>query len=78
MENVFLKNIHFIYFDDWFINLSDEEQQDCMTKYPTVSDYTGLELVKEEYDEEKGFEFKIIDEIRWNLAKQNHEFLKDL
>lgn len=78
MKNIFLQNIHFAFFDQWFANLSEKEQHEILEKTPGVEKYAGIELVTETFDEQKGFEFKIVDQDKWNLAKQKHDFLSNI
>jgi hypothetical protein len=75
METIYLKNIHFVYFDNWFIGLSEKEQDDLISNYGGLEKYLGINLISTKYDEEKGFEFEIVDKDRWNQKNIQHEFL---
>lgn len=75
---IYLKNIHFINFDNWFINLDESTQNQLMQEYVGLEKYLGIELVSEIYDEEKGFEFKIVDQDRWSQSLITHDFLNNL
>lgn len=77
MENtVFLKNIHFVFFDNWFMNLSEKEQDTLISDYGGLEKYLGIKLNNPTYDEDKGFQFDIVDNERWNEKYAEHEFLK--
>lgn len=79
MENlIYLKNLHFVYFDDWFIKLSEKEQDELISSYGGLENYLGIELINTTYDEDKGFEFKIKDSERWEQKVKEHEFLNYL
>jgi hypothetical protein len=78
MENIFLRNVHFVLFDNWFINLTEKEQDFILENTPGIEKYLGIELQSETFDEEKGFEFKIVNKERWDKAKEKHDFIKDL
>jgi hypothetical protein len=75
---IFLKNIHFINFDSWFCGLNENEQDQILQNYGGLEKYLGIELVNETYDEEKGFEFKIVDKDRWTQSLLVHDFLNNL
>jgi hypothetical protein len=75
---IHLKNIHFINFDHWFLSLDDDNQKQIMERYGGLENYLGIQLTNEEYDEEKGFEFKIINQDRWAQAVLDHDFLNNL
>jgi hypothetical protein len=78
METIFLKNVHFLLFDQWFSLLSEAEQLSLTDKDPGLESYLGLLLKNEIYDEEKGFEFEIVDSEKWNKGKEKHDFLQSL
>jgi hypothetical protein len=78
METIFLKNIHFLLFDKWFEELSESEQQSILQNTPGLENYLGIHLKSEVFDEEKGFEFEVMDVDRWTKMKQLHEFLQNL
>ena len=78
MKTIYLKNIHFVLFDEWFTKLSESEQESILQNTPGIENYLGVHLKSEVFDEEKGFEFEIIDEDRWNTIKQIHEFLQSV
>lgn len=78
LKTIFLKNIHFICFDNWFVKLPELEQNDLISKYEGLEKYLGIELASTSYDEEKGFEFKILDLDRWEQKKIEHDFLQNI
>ena len=76
--NIYLNNYHFLVFDQWFTTLPEKQQEQILENTPGIEKYLGIELVSEIFDIEKGFEFKIIDEEKWNSAKKAHHFLQNL
>lgn len=77
-DTFFLNNTHFIHFDKWFENLDDKTQTEIIQNYGGLEKYLGIELVNEFYDEEKGFEFKIVNQDRLTEASLDHDFLNNL
>ena len=78
MDLINLKNYHFLCFDAWFASLPEKNQDEIIENYGGLEKYLGIELTSENYSEETGFEFKIINYDRWNTAKGEHSFLSDL
>lgn len=74
-KTIYLKNLHFVYFDDWFTRSTEKEQDELISNYGGLEKYLGIELSNTTYDEIKGFEFKIIDDERWEQKIKQHEFL---
>ena len=77
-DTFFLKNVHFVEFDKWFENLDEKNQDNIIQNYGGLENYLGIELVNETYDEEKGFEFKVINHDRWTEGLSKHDFLNNL
>ena len=60
------------------MNLDEKHQDEILQNYGGLEKYLGIELINETYDEEKGFEFKIINHDRWSQALLSHNFLNNL
>ena len=73
-----LKNYHFLSFDTWFASLSEKNQDEIIENYGGLEKYLGVELTSENYSDETGFEFRIINYDRWNKAKSEHSFLEGI
>jgi hypothetical protein len=74
MDNIIISNNQFAFLDIWYERISDSEREQINLNYTSQLDYLGIKLASEDFTED-GFEFSIIDEAKWNKAKQIHSFL---
>ena len=74
MDNIIISNSQFAFLDIWYEQMSDSEREQVDSNYTSQLDYLGIELVSEDFTED-GFEFSIVDQSKWNRAKQIHSFL---
>ena len=52
---IYLNNLHFILFDEWFNKLPEDQQEKIFDESPNIESYLGINLVSEDFCEEKGF-----------------------
>ena len=73
MENITLSNLQFNFLDIWYEQLSDQERSVIDSSYTSQLDYLGLQLLSEQNER---FNFVVIDQQKWNRAKNTHTFLQ--
>ena len=75
---IYLNNLHFILFDEWFNKLPEDQQEKIFDESPNIESYLGINLVSEDFCEEKGFLFEIVNDAKWQSALTKHTFLSNL
>jgi hypothetical protein len=73
MENITLSNLQFNFLDIWYEQLSDQERLVVDSNYTSQLDYLGLQLLSEQNER---FNFVVIDQQKWNTAKNTHTFFQ--
>jgi hypothetical protein len=72
MKTVFLKNIHFLLMDAYYVNAPEEEK---VNMGADLLSYLGLDIEKDAVYTENGYEFKIVDEVKYKAGQEKHNFL---